>query len=95
MLRDLLRAEGFSVFPLYGDLYERFWRDEYHYVLFPLYGRTVKRDNDPKLSVSFLFDHTWRKRARFSVLAGLSELSQGGGLQQTLFSVAVLYAGTE
>jgi hypothetical protein len=31
-----------SVFPIYGDIYERFWRDEYHYVLFPLYGRTVK-----------------------------------------------------
>jgi hypothetical protein len=30
-----------SVFPFYGDIYERFWRDEYHYVLFPLYGRTV------------------------------------------------------
>jgi len=32
-----------SVFPLYGDIYERFWRDEYHYILFPLYGRTVKK----------------------------------------------------
>lgn len=32
-----------SVFPLYGDIYERFWRDEYHYLLFPLYGRTVKK----------------------------------------------------
>ena len=32
-----------SVFPLYGDIYERFWRDEYHYVLFPLYGRTVNK----------------------------------------------------
>ena len=31
-----------SIFPFYGDIYERFWRDEYHYVLFPLYGRTVK-----------------------------------------------------
>jgi len=31
-----------SVFPFYGDLYERFWRDEYHYVMFPIYGRTVK-----------------------------------------------------
>jgi hypothetical protein len=30
-----------SVFPIYGDIYGRFWRDEYHYVLFPLYGRTV------------------------------------------------------
>ncbi len=32
-----------SVLPIYGDIYERFWRDEYHYVLFPLYGRTVKK----------------------------------------------------
>jgi hypothetical protein len=31
-----------SVFPFYGDIYERFWRDEYHFVLFPLYSRTVK-----------------------------------------------------
>ncbi|HEY6008185.1 MAG TPA: hypothetical protein VIU40_07655 [Geobacteraceae bacterium] len=32
-----------SIFPFYGDIYERFWRDEYHYVLFPLYGRTVNK----------------------------------------------------
>lgn len=32
-----------SLFPIYGDIYERFWRDEYHYVLFPLYGRTVHK----------------------------------------------------
>ena len=32
-----------SVFPIYGDMYERFWRDEYHYVLFPIYGRTVNK----------------------------------------------------
>jgi hypothetical protein len=32
-----------SLFPFYGDLYERFWRDEYHYVMFPLYGKTVKK----------------------------------------------------
>jgi hypothetical protein len=32
-----------SIFPFYGDIYERFWRDEYHYVLFPIYGRTVKK----------------------------------------------------
>ncbi len=32
-----------SVLPIYGDIYERFWRDEYHYVLFPLYGRTVNK----------------------------------------------------
>ena len=71
-----------SVFPLYGDLYERFWRDEYHYVLFPvIWQNGEERDNDPKLSVSFLLDHTWGKRARFSVLAGLWAICQGGGLQ--------------
>jgi hypothetical protein len=32
-----------SFFPIYGDLYERFWRDEYHFALFPLYGRTVTK----------------------------------------------------
>ena len=36
-------GEYTSVFPIYGDIYERFWRDEYHYFLFPLYGRTVKK----------------------------------------------------
>ena len=32
-----------SLFPIYGNIYERFWRDEYHFVLFPLYGSTVKK----------------------------------------------------
>lgn len=32
-----------AFFPFYGDLYERFWRDEIHFVMFPLYSRTVKR----------------------------------------------------
>jgi hypothetical protein len=32
-----------SVFPFYGDIYGRFWRDEYHYVMFPLYGSTVNK----------------------------------------------------
>ena len=31
-----------SVLPFYGDIYERLWRDEIHYVLFPFYSRTVK-----------------------------------------------------
>ncbi len=31
-----------SVFPFYGDIYERLWRDEIHFVMFPLYSRTVK-----------------------------------------------------
>ncbi|CAG0937464.1 hypothetical protein TFLX_06394 [Thermoflexales bacterium] len=32
-----------SIFPFYGNLYERFSRDEIHYTLFPLYSRTVKK----------------------------------------------------
>jgi len=32
-----------AVVPFYGDMYERFWRDEYHFVMFPLYGQTVKK----------------------------------------------------
>jgi len=41
-----------SIFPFYGDIYERFWRDEYHYVMFPLYGRTVK---DGKTTRNYLY----------------------------------------
>lgn len=37
-----------SVFPFYGDIYDRFWKDEYHYVLFPLYGRTVKNGTETR-----------------------------------------------
>ena len=32
-----------AFFPIYGNIYDRFWRDEYHFVLFPLYGSTVKK----------------------------------------------------
>lgn len=32
-----------SFFPLHGTIYERFWRDEYHYTLFPIYSQTVKK----------------------------------------------------
>ena len=32
-----------AVIPFYGDIYDRFWRDEYHFLMFPLYGSTVNR----------------------------------------------------
>ncbi len=41
-----------SIFPFYGDIYERFWRDEYHFTLFPLYGRTV---NKGSTSTNYLY----------------------------------------
>jgi hypothetical protein len=52
-----------SVFPFHGDIYERFWRDEYHYTLFPLYGRTVK---DGKVSTNYLYPF-------FNTISGESE----------------------
>lgn len=53
-----------SVFPFYGDIYERFWRDEYHYVLFPLYGRTVKKGTE---TLNFLYPF-------FSIIRGEKEI---------------------
>ena len=29
--------------PFYGNIYDRFWRDEYHFLMFPLYGSTVNK----------------------------------------------------
>jgi len=52
-----------SVFPFYGDIYERFWRDEYHYILFPLYGRTVRKGTETR---NFLYPF-------FSVTSGEKE----------------------
>ncbi len=52
-----------SLFPLYGDIYERFWRDEYHYFLFPLYGRTVLNNTT---NYNFLWPF-------FSITAGENE----------------------
>lgn len=37
------RGDYLSIFPFYGNIYDRFWRDEYHFVMFPLYGSTLKK----------------------------------------------------
>jgi hypothetical protein len=37
------RGSYHALFPFYGDIYDRFWRDEYHFLMFPLYGSTVNR----------------------------------------------------
>ncbi|HEY6873721.1 MAG TPA: hypothetical protein VI298_13445 [Geobacteraceae bacterium] len=51
-----------SVFPFYGDMYERFWRDEYHYVMFPLYGRTVKKGTTNRNYLYPIFSFTSGER---------------------------------
>lgn len=52
-----------SFFPFYGNMYERFWRDEYHYTLFPLYGRTVKNGTTTR---NFIYPF-------FSIISGENE----------------------
>lgn len=47
-----------SVFPFYGDIYDRFWRDEYHFLMFPLYGSTVKRGTTTKHYLYPIFSTT-------------------------------------
>jgi hypothetical protein len=37
-----------AVLPFYGDVYDRFWRDEYHFLMFPLYGSTVNHGTTTK-----------------------------------------------
>ena len=39
--RSETRGSYRSVFPFYGNIYDRFWRDEYHFLMFPLYGSTL------------------------------------------------------
>ena len=77
-------------------LYERFWRDEYHYVLFPLYGKTVKKGTTTRNYLyPFFSTISGEKEAWLSVLAAVWTVCEGRGLQQALFSVAVFYAGKE
>jgi len=44
--------------PFYGDIYDRFWRDEYHFVMFPLYGSTVKNGTTTKHYLYPIFSTT-------------------------------------
>jgi hypothetical protein len=37
-----------AIVPFYGDIYDRFWRDEFHMVMFPLYGSTVNKGTTTK-----------------------------------------------
>ena len=42
------RGKYRAVVPFYGDIYDRFWRDEYHFVMFPFYGSTVNKGTTTK-----------------------------------------------
>jgi hypothetical protein len=51
-----------SFVPFYGDLYERFWKDEYHFIMFPLYGRTVKNGTTTSNYLYPIFSKTEGKK---------------------------------
>ena len=42
------RGKYQAIVPFYGDIYDRFWRDEYHFVMFPFYGSTVNKGTTTK-----------------------------------------------
>ncbi|MBT0663225.1 hypothetical protein KI809_02835 [Geobacter pelophilus] len=57
-----------SLFPIYGDIYERFWKDEYHFLLFPLYGSTVKKGTTSRNYLYPIFNTlTGEKESGFQV----------------------------
>jgi len=59
-----------AVFPLYGRLKNRLFRDEIRFVLFPLYGQSRKRDvGDGQLPLSVLSPPPRRRSARLAILA--------------------------
>lgn len=47
-----------SLFPFYGDIYDRFWRDEYHFLMFPIYGSTVNRGTTTRHYLWPIFSRT-------------------------------------
>ena len=81
-----------SIFPFYGDIYERFWRDEYHFTLFPLYGRTVKKGTT---STNWLYPFfntvSGENESGFQFWPLYGQASKDRGLRQTLRPLAVLH----
>jgi len=47
-----------AMIPFYGDIYDHFWRDEYHFVMFPLYGSTVNKGTTTRHYLYPLFSTT-------------------------------------
>lgn len=80
-----------AVFPIYGDVYERFWRDEYHFVLFPLYGSTVKKGTTTRHYLWPVFSKVeGEKESGFGVFP-LYGQSQKTGVYQKRFALWPIY----
>ena len=93
--RSEKRGDYTSVFPFYGDIYERFWRDEYHFVMFPFYGSTVNRGTTTRHYLWPIFSSTHgEKESGFGVFP-LYGQSQKEGVYQKRFVLWPFYtAGT-
>jgi hypothetical protein len=77
--------------PFYGDIYDRFWRDEYHFVMFPLYGSTVNRGTTTKHYLYPFFSSTsGEKESGFEVFP-LYGQSQKEGVYRKRFVLWPFY----
>ncbi len=84
-----------SIFPLYGDIYERFWRDEYHFVLFPIYGRTVNRGTTSTNLLYPIFNFTsGENESGFSLWPLYGEAAKKG-VYQRRFVLWPIYSSEE
>lgn len=72
-----------SLFPIYGNIYERFWRDEYHYFLFPLYGSTVTKGTTSRNYLYPFFNTvTGEKESGFHIWPLYGQASKEGVYQK-------------
>lgn len=84
-----------SIFPFYGDIYERFWRDEYHYVLFPLYSRTVKKGTETRNFLYPFFSLTRGEKERGWQFWPLYGQSEKEGVYRRRFALWPVYFSEE
>ncbi|WP_026843250.1 hypothetical protein [Citrifermentans bremense] len=80
-----------AFFPFYGDTYERFWRDEYHFVLFPLYGSAVKKGTTTKHYLWPIFSSTKGDKEDGFEVFPLYGQSQKEGVYQKRFVLWPFY----
>ncbi len=66
-----------ALFPFYGHIKDRLFRDKIFFVMFPIYGQTQKRDivTDNYLYPFFAIA-AWRRLARLAILAACRQRTQ-------------------
>lgn len=80
-----------AVFPFYGDLYERFWRDEYHFAMFPLYGSTVNKGTTTRHYLWPIFSTTSGEKEDGFAVFPLYGHSQKEGVYDKRYAIWPIY----